>query len=172
MYNSICVCIHIFYSIVTVLHVLWCTMKQVLYIKYQLIALQNLSFVRPETMYAGCHANFHLSCNLPSYSYSNSCLFTIQADWKKQLFENLFFISNLSGNRFTRLLSVVSWSSIGSVTNLAFWDWCDCRISFADPVAVRHSLAIISDLATRDPYSVAMALGQYVYFIWQCCVSW
>ncbi|PIA30937.1 hypothetical protein AQUCO_05300043v1 [Aquilegia coerulea] len=31
-------------------------------------------------------------------------------------------------------------------------------VSFADPVAVRHSLAIISELATKDPYSVAMAL--------------
>ncbi|KAF9624053.1 hypothetical protein IFM89_007751 [Coptis chinensis] len=35
-------------------------------------------------------------------------------------------------------------------------------VSFADPVAVRHSLAIISELATRDPYSVAMALGKLV----------
>ncbi|ONK62002.1 uncharacterized protein A4U43_C08F35790 [Asparagus officinalis] len=34
-------------------------------------------------------------------------------------------------------------------------------ISFADPVAVRHSLAIISDLSMRDPYSVAMALGKH-----------
>ncbi|XP_058109282.1 uncharacterized protein LOC131252645 isoform X2 [Magnolia sinica] len=33
-------------------------------------------------------------------------------------------------------------------------------VSFSDPVAVRHALAIISDLATRDPYSVAMALGK------------
>ncbi|KAJ0091226.1 hypothetical protein Patl1_14052 [Pistacia atlantica] len=33
-------------------------------------------------------------------------------------------------------------------------------VSFADPVAVRHSLEILSDLATRDPYSVAMALGK------------
>lgn len=32
--------------------------------------------------------------------------------------------------------------------------------SFTDPVAVRHSLAIISDIALRDPYSVAMALGK------------
>lgn len=39
-----------------------------------------------------------------------------------------------------------------------------CRISFSDPVAVRHSLAIISDLATMDPYSVAMALGLYMFF--------
>ncbi|KAL5721502.1 hypothetical protein ACHQM5_005141 [Ranunculus cassubicifolius] len=35
-------------------------------------------------------------------------------------------------------------------------------ISFADPVAVRHALAMISDLATKDPYSVAMALGKLV----------
>ncbi|GJU93816.1 SH3 domain-containing protein [Tanacetum coccineum] len=33
-------------------------------------------------------------------------------------------------------------------------------VSFADPVAVRHSLEIISELATRDPYAVAMALGK------------
>lgn len=33
-------------------------------------------------------------------------------------------------------------------------------VSFADPVAVRHSLEIISDLATKDPYAVAMALGK------------
>ncbi|WOL02023.1 hypothetical protein Cni_G10742 [Canna indica] len=38
-------------------------------------------------------------------------------------------------------------------------------ILFSDPVAIRHALAIISDIATRDPYSVAMALGQckFVY---------
>lgn len=34
-------------------------------------------------------------------------------------------------------------------------------MSFADPVAVRHSLEIISELATKDPYAVAMALGKY-----------
>ncbi|EFH62087.1 SH3 domain-containing protein [Arabidopsis lyrata subsp. lyrata] len=31
-------------------------------------------------------------------------------------------------------------------------------VFFADPVAVRHSLEILSELATRDPYSVAMTL--------------
>ncbi|KAI4371226.1 hypothetical protein MLD38_019488 [Melastoma candidum] len=35
-------------------------------------------------------------------------------------------------------------------------------VSFADPVAVRHSLEIICDLATRDQYAVAMALGKVV----------
>ncbi|MCD7469095.1 hypothetical protein HAX54_007888 [Datura stramonium] len=35
-------------------------------------------------------------------------------------------------------------------------------VSFADPVAVRHSLDILSDLATSDPYAVAMALGKLV----------
>lgn len=35
-------------------------------------------------------------------------------------------------------------------------------VSFADPVAVRHALEIISELATRDPYAVAMALGKLV----------
>lgn len=36
---------------------------------------------------------------------------------------------------------------------------CYCSVSFADPVAVRHALEMISELATRDPYAVAMALG-------------
>lgn len=31
-------------------------------------------------------------------------------------------------------------------------------VSFADPVAVRHSLEILSELSTSDPYAVAMAL--------------
>jgi hypothetical protein len=31
-------------------------------------------------------------------------------------------------------------------------------VFFADPVAVRHSLEILSELATRDPYTVAMTL--------------
>ncbi|KAK6944634.1 SH3 domain [Dillenia turbinata] len=35
-------------------------------------------------------------------------------------------------------------------------------VSFADPVAVRHSLEIICELAARDPYAVAMALGKHV----------
>lgn len=35
----------------------------------------------------------------------------------------------------------------------------DRRVSFADPVAVRHALEILSELATKDPYGVAMALG-------------
>lgn len=37
------------------------------------------------------------------------------------------------------------------------------RIQFADPVAVRHALGLISDIATKDPYSVAMALGQFKF---------
>lgn len=35
-------------------------------------------------------------------------------------------------------------------------------VSFADPVAVRHSLEILSELAASDPYAVAMALGKAV----------
>uniref|UniRef100_A0A7C8YM20 Uncharacterized protein n=1 Tax=Opuntia streptacantha TaxID=393608 RepID=A0A7C8YM20_OPUST len=35
-------------------------------------------------------------------------------------------------------------------------------ISFADPIAVRHSLEILSELAARDPYAVAMTLGKQV----------
>ncbi|KAL6649638.1 hypothetical protein ACP70R_013862 [Stipagrostis hirtigluma subsp. patula] len=33
-------------------------------------------------------------------------------------------------------------------------------IEFSDPVAVRHALSLISEIAARDPYSVAMALGK------------
>lgn len=43
------------------------------------------------------------------------------------------------------------------------WFYFVCRVSFADPVAVRHSLEILSELALRDPYAVAMALG---YIVW------
>ncbi|KAK9741707.1 hypothetical protein RND81_03G122700 [Saponaria officinalis] len=35
-------------------------------------------------------------------------------------------------------------------------------ISFADPVAVRHSLEILSELAAKDPYAVAMTLGKQI----------
>lgn len=35
----------------------------------------------------------------------------------------------------------------------------NCRVLFSDPVAVRHSLEILSELAAKDPYAVAMALG-------------
>ncbi|KAL1568103.1 hypothetical protein AAHA92_03507 [Salvia divinorum] len=35
-------------------------------------------------------------------------------------------------------------------------------VLFSDPVAVRHSLEILSELASKDPYAVAMALGNHV----------
>ncbi|XP_047970035.1 uncharacterized protein LOC125213496 isoform X2 [Salvia hispanica] len=35
-------------------------------------------------------------------------------------------------------------------------------VLFSDPVAVRHSLEILSELASKDPYAVAMALGKHV----------
>ncbi|XP_050374207.1 uncharacterized protein LOC126791775 isoform X2 [Argentina anserina] len=34
-------------------------------------------------------------------------------------------------------------------------------VSFADPVAVRHALEILYELATKDPYAVAMAVGKH-----------
>ncbi|KAG2541906.1 hypothetical protein PVAP13_9NG663000 [Panicum virgatum] len=33
-------------------------------------------------------------------------------------------------------------------------------VEFSDPVAVRHALSLISEIAAKDPYSVAMALGK------------
>ncbi|XP_059453334.1 uncharacterized protein LOC132183886 [Corylus avellana] len=44
--------------------------------------------------------------------------------------------------------------------NPAFLHRAAQGVSFADPVAVRHALEILSELATRDPYAVAMALGK------------
>ncbi|XP_061347585.1 uncharacterized protein LOC133293078 [Gastrolobium bilobum] len=46
--------------------------------------------------------------------------------------------------------------------NPAFLHYAVHGISYADPVAVRHALEIVSELATRDPYAVAMALGKHV----------
>ncbi|XAR50699.1 hypothetical protein NMG60_11005097 [Bertholletia excelsa] len=34
-------------------------------------------------------------------------------------------------------------------------------VTFADPVAVRHALELLAELATKDPYAVAMALGKH-----------
>lgn len=41
------------------------------------------------------------------------------------------------------------------------------RISFADPIAVRHALEILSELSTKDPYAVAMALGDLIILTFQ-----
>ena len=35
-------------------------------------------------------------------------------------------------------------------------------MSFTDPVAVRHALEMLSELAARDPYAVAMSLGYFM----------
>ena len=43
--------------------------------------------------------------------------------------------------------------------------WYNCRVEFSDPVAVRHALSIISEIAAKDPYSVAMALGQFPHIL-------
>lgn len=51
-------------------------------------------------------------------------------------------------------------SSISSGVQFSKLSKVECRISFADPVAVRHALEIVSEIATRDPYAVAMALGK------------
>lgn len=39
-----------------------------------------------------------------------------------------------------------------------------CSVLFSDPVAVRHALEILSELASKDPYAVAMALGNVINF--------
>ncbi|KAJ8445214.1 hypothetical protein Cgig2_024420 [Carnegiea gigantea] len=58
---------------------------------------------------------------------------------------------------------VVANGSLKSVTGVfPTIDATSVKISFADPVAVRHSLEILSELAARDPYAVAMTLGKQV----------
>ncbi|KAL2533342.1 SH3 domain-containing protein [Abeliophyllum distichum] len=46
--------------------------------------------------------------------------------------------------------------------NPAFLHRATQGVLFSDPVAVRHSLEILSELAMKDPYAVAMALGKHV----------
>ncbi|XP_020538742.1 uncharacterized protein LOC105643703 isoform X2 [Jatropha curcas] len=46
--------------------------------------------------------------------------------------------------------------------NPAFLQRAVQGISFSDPIAVRHALEIISELAAKDPYAVAMSLGKLV----------
>ncbi|KAK4382845.1 Serine/threonine-protein kinase STY13 [Sesamum angolense] len=46
--------------------------------------------------------------------------------------------------------------------NPAFLQRAAQGVSFSDPIAVRHSLEILSELASKDPYAVAMALGKHV----------
>ncbi|KAI5383294.1 uncharacterized protein LOC127100469 isoform X2 [Lathyrus oleraceus] len=46
--------------------------------------------------------------------------------------------------------------------NPAFLHYAVLGISSADPVAVRNALEIVSEIAARDPYAVAMALGKQV----------
>ncbi|KAK7318053.1 hypothetical protein RJT34_02750 [Clitoria ternatea] len=45
--------------------------------------------------------------------------------------------------------------------NPAFLHYAVQGIQFTDPVAVRHALEIVSEIATRDPYAAAMALGKH-----------
>lgn len=44
-----------------------------------------------------------------------------------------------------------------------------CSVSFSDPVAVRHSLEILYELCTKDPYAVAMALGNTITLRFETC---
>ncbi|XP_078427619.1 SH3 domain-containing protein isoform X2 [Wolffia australiana] len=71
------------------------------------------------------------------------------------------------GDRESIIQSNLQYASISALRRLpldpgnpAFLHRAIQGVSFSDPIAVRHSLAIISDLAARDPYSVAMSLGK------------
>ncbi|CAM0872412.1 unnamed protein product [Alopecurus aequalis] len=71
------------------------------------------------------------------------------------------------GDKESILRSNLQYASLSALRRLpldlgnpAFLHRAVQGIEFSDPVAVRHALSIISEIAVRDPYSVAMALGK------------
>ncbi|CAA6655098.1 unnamed protein product [Spirodela intermedia] len=86
------------------------------------------------------------------------------ADAKQKRKKGIF--GRQSGDKESIIQSNLQYASLSALRRLpldpgnpAFLHRAIQGVSFSDPVAVRHSLAIISELATRDPYSVAMSLG-------------
>ncbi|WOL18057.1 hypothetical protein Cni_G26850 [Canna indica] len=72
------------------------------------------------------------------------------------------------GDKESNMRSNLQYASLSALRRLpldpgnpAFLHRAIQGISFADPVAVRHAMAIMTDIAARDPYSVAMALGKH-----------
>ncbi|XP_072974813.1 uncharacterized protein [Typha angustifolia] len=88
------------------------------------------------------------------------------ADTKQKRKKGIF--SKQGGDKESTIQNNLQYAAMSALRRLpldpgnpAFLHRAVQGISFADPVAVRHALAIISDIASRDPYSVAMALGKH-----------
>ncbi|KAI4353006.1 hypothetical protein L6164_007205 [Bauhinia variegata] len=78
-------------------------------------------------------------------------------------------IGSKGGDRESIIRSNLQYAALSALRRLpldpgnpAFLHRAVQGISFADPVAVRHGLEIVSELAAKDPYAVAMALGKHV----------
>ncbi|VAH89144.1 unnamed protein product [Triticum turgidum subsp. durum] len=86
------------------------------------------------------------------------------ADTKQKRKKGIF--TKQGGDKESILRSNLQYASLSALRRLpldpgnpAFLHRAVQGIEFSDPVAVRHALSIISEIAVRDPYSVAMALG-------------
>ncbi|CAM0872411.1 unnamed protein product [Alopecurus aequalis] len=87
------------------------------------------------------------------------------ADTKQKRKKGIF--TKQGGDKESILRSNLQYASLSALRRLpldlgnpAFLHRAVQGIEFSDPVAVRHALSIISEIAVRDPYSVAMALGK------------
>ncbi|KAL5210671.1 hypothetical protein ABZP36_006294 [Zizania latifolia] len=87
------------------------------------------------------------------------------ADTKQKRKKGIF--TKQGGDKESIIRSNLQYASLSALRRLpldpgnpAFLHRAVQGVEFSDPVAVRHSLSIISEIAVRDPYSVAMALGK------------
>ncbi|XP_062210700.1 uncharacterized protein LOC133912127 [Phragmites australis] len=87
------------------------------------------------------------------------------ADTKQKRKKGIF--TKQGGDKESIIRSNLQYASLSALRRLpldpgnpAFLHRAVQGIEFSDPVAVRHALSIISEIAARDPYPVAMALGK------------
>ncbi|WVZ56384.1 hypothetical protein U9M48_006925 [Paspalum notatum var. saurae] len=86
------------------------------------------------------------------------------ADTKQKRKKGIF--TKQGGDKESIIRSNLQYASLSALRRLpldpgnpAFLHRAVQGVEFSDPVAVRHALSIISEIAAKDPYSVAMALG-------------
>lgn len=87
------------------------------------------------------------------------------ADTKQKRKKGIF--TKQGGDKESIIRSNLQYASLSALRRLpldpgnpAFLHRAVQGVEFSDPVAVRHALSIASEIAVRDPYSVAMALGK------------
>ncbi|XP_006651241.1 uncharacterized protein LOC102704044 [Oryza brachyantha] len=87
------------------------------------------------------------------------------ADTKQKRKKGIF--TKQGGDKESIIRSNLQYASLSALRRLpldpgnpAFLHRAVQGVEFSDPVAVRHALSIVSEIAVRDPYSVAMALGK------------